>query len=161
MRNGYALASHSGLIAISDRLRESTDKELDDLRKLLRIGIQWNTQVTLREAKHTVSQAYCSALPIAYSSHALNLWEKFARLVLEASYEATICAAILNSRNGASHQLFLTLLGGGAFGNAADWIVTGIQCALNLYEHYDLDVAIVSHGSSKPCVQQLVDRFSR
>jgi hypothetical protein len=65
MRNGYALASRGGLIAISARLRESTEKELDDLRKLLRLGIQWNTQVTLEEATHTVSQTYCSALPIA------------------------------------------------------------------------------------------------
>jgi hypothetical protein len=161
MRNGYALASRGGLIAISDRLRESTEKELDDLRKLLRIGIQWNTQVTLREARHTVSQAYCSALPIAYSTHAPNLWEKFARLVLEASYEATICAAILNSCNRGNRKLFLTLLGGGAFGNAADWIIEGIQRALNLYKHSDLDVAIVSYGSSKQSVQQLVDRFSR
>src|SRR5580765_7345105 len=160
MRNGYALASHGGLIAIADRLRESTEKELDDLRKLLRIGIQWNTQVTLKKATHTVSQAYCSALPIAYCSHASNLWEKFARLVLEASYEATICAAILNSRNRGSRKLFLTLLGGGAFGNATDWIIKGIQRALNLYEHFDLDVAIVSRGASQQCVQQLVDRFS-
>jgi hypothetical protein len=160
MRNGYALASHGGLIAIADRLRESTENELDDLRKLLRIGIQWNTQVTLKNARHTVSQAYCSALPIAYCSHALNLWEKFARLVLEASYEATVCAAILNSRNRGSRKLFLTLLGGGAFGNATDWIIKGIQRALNLYEHFDLDVAIVSRGASQQCVQQLVDRFS-
>ena len=161
MRNGYALASRGGLIAIADRLGKSTEKERDDLRKLLRIGIQWNTQVTLGKARHTVSQAYCSALPIAYCRHALNLWEEFASLVLEASYEATVCAAILNSRERGSHKLFLTLLGGGAFGNAADWIIKAIQRALNLYEHFDLDVAIVSRGSSQQCVQQLVDRFSR
>src|SRR5207248_7035237 len=49
MRNGYALASHSGLVEISNRLRASSEKELDGLRQLLRIGIQWNTQVTLNE----------------------------------------------------------------------------------------------------------------
>ena len=161
MRNGYALASHSGLIEISNRLRASSENELDEFRKLLRIGIQWNTQVTLKDSKHTVSQAYCSALPIAYSNHASNLWETFARLVLESAYEATILAAILNSRSNGNHRLFLTLLGGGAFGNATDWIIGGIQRALNLHEHVDLDVAIVSYGSSKQCVQQLVDRFSR
>jgi hypothetical protein len=161
MRNGYALASHSGLIEISNRLQTSTENERDELRKLLRIGIQWNTQVTLNDSKHVVSQAYCSALPVAYSDHVLNLWEKFASLVLESSYEATICAAILNLRSRGNHRVFLTLLGGGAFGNATDWIIGGIQRALNLYKHVALDVAIVSHGSSKPCVQQLVDRFSR
>ena len=115
MRNGYALASDSGLIEISNRLQASSENALDELRKLLRIGIQWNTQVTLNDSKHKVSQAYCSALPIAYSNHASNLWERFARLVLESSYEATICTAILNSRSNGNHRLFLTLLGGVAF----------------------------------------------
>jgi hypothetical protein len=54
--------------------------------------------------------------------------------------------------------LFLTLLGGGAFGNEIDWILGGIQRALNLYKHVDLDVAIVSYGSSNPDVQQLVNQ---
>lgn len=161
MRNGYALASHSGLIEMSNRLGASSENELDEIRKLLRIGLQWNTQVTIKACKHTVSQAYCSALPIAYCDHAANLWEPFARLVLEASYEATLCAAILNSRINGNGKLFLTLLGGGAFGNATDWIIGGIQRALDLYEHFDLDVAIVSYGSSNQCVRQLVDRFSR
>jgi len=161
MRNGYALASNSGLIEISNRLGTSSEQELDEFRKLLRIGIQWNTQVTLEDSKHTVSQAYCSALPIAYSNHALNLWEKFARLVLESTYEATICAAILNTCSNANHKVFLTLVGGGAFGNTADWIIGGIQRALSLYRNVDLDVAIVSHGASKQCVQELVDGFSR
>lgn len=161
MRNGYALPSHTGLIEISNRLQTSSELELDEFRKLLRIGIQWNTQVTLEDSKHTLSQAYCSALPIAYSNHALNLWEKFARLVLESTYEATICAAILNSCSNANHKVFLTLVGGGAFGNATDWIIGAIQRALSLYRNVDLDVAIVSHGASKQCVQELVDRFSR
>jgi len=161
MRNGYALASHSGLIEMSNRLGASSENELDEIRKLLRIGLQWNTQVTIKACKHTVSQSYCSALPIAYCDHAANLWEPFARLVLEASYEATLCAAILNSRINGNGKLFLTLLGGGAFGNATDWIIGGIQRALDLYEHFDLDVAIVSYGSSNQCVRQLVDRFSR
>jgi hypothetical protein len=161
MRNGYALASQSGLIEVSKRLRVSSENELDELRKLLRIGIQWNTQVTLKGSKHMVTQAYGSALPVAYSNHPPDLWENFARFVLESSYEATVLAAILNSRDHGNNRLFLTLLGGGAFGNATDWIMGGIQRALNLYKYVDLDVAIVSYGSSKQCVRQLVDRFSR
>ena len=157
MRNGYALASHSGLVEISHRLRASSESELDELRQLLRIGIQWSTQVTLKDCKHKVSQAYCSALPVAYSHHDSNLWAEFARLILEASYEATICTAILNSIKNGNNRLFLTLLGGGAFGNETNWIMGGIQRALNLYKHVDLDVAIVSYGSSKQYVQQLVN----
>jgi hypothetical protein len=160
MRNGYALASHSGLVEISNRLRASSKNELDQLRQLLRIGIQWSTQVTLNDSKHTVSQAYCSALPVSYCPHCSSLWTEFARLVLEASYEATICAAILNSMRNGNNRLFLTLLGGGAFGNETDWIIGGIQRALNLYKHVNLDVAIVSYGSSNQHVQQLVNQYS-
>lgn len=158
MRNGFALASQSGLVEISNRLRAASESELDGLRQLLRIGIQWSTQVTLNRSKHLVSQAYCSALPIAYTHHSSSLWADFARVVLEASYEATICAAILNSVKNGDNRLFLTLLGGGAFGNETDWIIGGIRRALKLYRHADLEVAIVSYGSSKQYVQQLVSQ---
>jgi hypothetical protein len=146
MRNGYACVSQSGLVEIAQRLEAASESELDRLRQSLRIGIQWNTQVTLNEARHTVSQAYCSALPVAYSPHSSDLWAPFARLILEAAYEATICTAILNAMDHGNNRLFLTLLGGGAFGNEAAWIVEGIQRALTLYKDVDLDVAIVSYG---------------
>jgi hypothetical protein len=158
MRNGYALATKSGLEEISNRLQASSESELHALRQLLRIGIQWNTQVTLNDCNHLVSQAYCSALPVAYSRHPLSLWADFARLILEAAYEATICVAILNSIRNGNNRLFLTLLGGGAFGNETDWIIGAIQRALNLYKHADLDVAIVSYGSSNQYVQLLVNQ---
>ena len=158
MRNGYALASQSGLVEIAHRLRASSEIELDGLRKLLRIGIQWNTQVTLNDSKHAVSQAYCSALPVAYSHHPSHLWKAFAQLILEAAYEATICTAILNAMSHGSNRLFLTLLGGGAFGNETAWIIGAIHRALNLYKDEDLDVAIVSYGSSNYHVQQLVNQ---
>jgi hypothetical protein len=161
MKNGYALATRDGLLQISERLRAATEPELDVLRGLLRIGIQWDTQVTLGGAAHTVTQAYCSALPVAYSHHSSALWREFAALVLEASYEATICAAILNSAASGNNRVFFTLLGGGAFGNETEWITQGIRRALDLYENADLDVAIVSYGSSKPHVRQLVEQINK
>ena len=160
MKNGYALPSREGLTEISNRLQESSEAELDELRKRLRIGIQWNTQVTIENAQHRVSQVYCSALPVAYCNHDSSLWERFARLILEASYEATLCAAILNAQTNGNRTLFLTLLGGGAFGNETNWIVDAIERSLNLNKHVDLDVAIVSYGSSQESVRQLMDRFS-
>jgi hypothetical protein len=159
MKNGYALASHDGLVKIFKQLESASDSELDELRKLLRIGIQWQTQVTLNQSKHLVSQAYCSALPVAYSEHSASLWQRFARLVLEASYEATICAAILNSTTNGNNKLFLTLLGGGAFGNETQWIIGSIQRALDLYKHMALDVSIVSYSSSNQHIQKLADRY--
>lgn len=158
MRNGYVLASQSGLVEIAHRLHTASESELDKLRKLFRVGIQWDTQVTLYDSQHTVSQAYCSALPVAYSHHASHLWAAFARLVLEAAYEATVCTAILNAITNGNNQLFLTLLGGGVFGNEIDWILGGIERALKLYKDVNLDVAIVSYGSSNPHIQQLVNQ---
>jgi len=161
MRNGYALASASGLDEISNRLRTSSEDERDDLRKLLRIGIQWNTQVTLSGCTHKVTQAYCSALPIAYSAHSPHLWEDFARLVLEASYEATLCVAILNWRRTGNNRVFLTLLGGGAFGNKTNWIIEGINRVLRLYQDWNIEVSIVSFRVSKAYVRQLTEQFLR
>jgi len=160
MKNGYALVSHKGLTEVSQQLQASSEAECDRFRQLLRIGIQWQTQVTLQDCQHQVSQAYCSALPVAYSPLPAKLWSEFARLVLEASYEATICTAILNAQANNNNQLFLTLLGGGAFGNKTSWIMESIARALKLYKNIDLDVAIVSYGSSKPFVQNLVESFS-
>ena len=99
-------------------------------------------------------------MPVAYTNHSVDLWELFARLVLEASYEATICTAILNSLGTGNNRVFLTLLGGGAFGNQDDWITDGIRRALVLYKNWALDIAIVSYGQSKKFVRQLIDQFS-
>lgn len=159
MRNGYALASAAGLEEISNRLRAGGENVRDVLRKLLRVGIQADTQVTWKNTAHKVSQVYCSALPVAYSEHPPDLWEDFARLVLEACYEATICAAILNAQRTGNKSLYLTLLGGGAFGNQTHWITQSLRRALELYQTWELDVAIVSYGASKEHIRQLVREF--
>lgn len=156
MQNGYALASESGLAQISSHLRSAHESERDTLRQALRIGIHWDTQVTIQGSRHLVSQAYCSALPVAYSDHPSELWAEFAMLVLEASYEATICAAALNLGRTGNNRVFLTLLGGGAFGNETAWIIAALERALERYGQVPLDVAIVSHGTSNPSVRSLV-----
>jgi len=159
MRNGYALATEQGLLEITYKIKSLTEPEIDDIRKLLRIGIQWNTEVTLSNSKQTVTQAYSSALPVAYSQHSSELWEGFARIVLEASYEATICTGILNYFNTGNNKVFLTLIGGGAFGNERSWITNAISRSLNRYKHSGLDVIIVSHGNSNAHVQELIYQF--
>jgi hypothetical protein len=159
MKNGYVVPSQSSLIEISKQLQDLNETDRDELRQQLRIGIQWDTQVTLDDAQHRVSQAYCSALPVAYSFYPSELWADFAKLILEVSYEATFCAAILNANKTGNNQLFLTLLGGGAFGNETPWIMKAISRALSLYQHVDLDVAIVSYGSSNRNIQTLIKQY--
>lgn len=161
MRNGYALATAEGLALISEKLSSLDNTEKDSLRGLLKIGLQLDTEVTIggQPESHMVNQAYCSALPVAYSEYPAEMWTPFAELVLEASYEATMCAGVMNAAGTGSHLVFLTLLGGGAFGNHDDWIVNAISRALQKFANVDLDVAIVSYGSSRPRVQQLISNY--
>lgn len=159
MKNGYALVSKAGLIEINNQIKSGSESEIDELRKLLRIGIQWNTEVTLSDSKHTVTQAYCSALPVAYSQQSSDLWADFAGIILEASYEATLCASILNTIKTGNNKVYLTLLGDGAFGNEATWIINAIKRSLNIYKHIDLNVVIVSHGHSNIYIQELIHQF--
>jgi hypothetical protein len=74
--------------------------------------------------QHSVAQGY-TRVP---SSH----WEAFASLVLQAAYEATMSAAVLNAQRGASNVVLLTQLGGGAFGNHDDWIHVALRRALEI-----------------------------
>ncbi|MCW1970136.1 MAG: hypothetical protein KIH69_018655 [Anaerolineae bacterium] len=159
MQNGYALASAIGLRTISDHLQSLTEVERDALRQLLRIGLQWDTQVTLQGCAHVVTQAYCSALPVAYSNQPAHLWEDFARLVLEAAYEASLCGAILNQHRTGNPNAYFTLLGGGAFGNKTTWIMDSLRRALTQYRHWPINVIMVSYGRSNHAVSTLIDQF--
>ena len=159
MRNGYALPSDEGLREIHDRLLAMSESEHDDLRQRLQIGIHWDTQVTLGDCQHNVSQAYCSALPVTYSSQSSKQWEPFARLVLEAAYEATLHVASLNAERTGNREVYLTLLGGGAFGNDSDWIMAAIERATRRLASADLDIFIVSYRASNSDVQSMIDRL--
>jgi hypothetical protein len=67
-RNGYALCTRSGLDAIAGRLETLTPEQIDLLRGKLCIGLHWDVEVTdaTGENRPVVSQAFCSALPVAY-----------------------------------------------------------------------------------------------
>jgi len=80
--------------------------------------------------------------------------------VLQAAYEATMWAAVLNARRGASKVVLLTRLGGGAFGNDDKWIYAAMRRALIMVGGYDLRVLLVSHGPPSSETLQLVDEFS-
>ena len=159
MCNGYLVADESGLVEISEQLGNSTAAERNRLRGCLRIGLQWDTQVTLPGCEHLVSQAYCSALPVAYNHQPVSRWEPFARLILEAAYEATVCAGVMNFHKTGNTVVYLTLIGGGAFGNKTSWITDSLERALRIHRHAGLDVRIVSYGRSNPAVQDLIERL--
>jgi protein-tyrosine phosphatase len=162
MRNGYALCSYSGLGAISKHLGALEPGEIDDLRGKLAIGIHRDVEVTDTngDRRPLVSQAFCSALPVAYTSVPPQQWERFASLILEAAYEATILASILNARRGKSRVALLTLLGGGAFGNRDEWIHAAMRRALKLGSGFDLEVKLVSYRKPSEALLQTAQEFS-
>jgi hypothetical protein len=114
MQNGYALGTQSGLDAIARHLGTLATDQIDVLREKLRVGIHRDVEVTETAGpdRPLVSQSFCSALPVAYSRVPAVHWEPFAAVVLEAAYEATMWATMLNAQRGASNVVFLTLLGG-------------------------------------------------
>ena len=156
MRNGYALATEEGLRTIGELLRRGGDDARDRLRSKLRIGVQWQAGVTLEKSSNVVTQTFCSALPVAYSSIGSSAWEPFARLVLEGAYEATLHAGLLNRATTGSAQVYLTMLGGGAFGNSPAWIADALERSLDRMRDTGLEVKIVSYGSPTPAIQHLL-----
>jgi hypothetical protein len=157
MRNGYVLPSRVGLEAVAAKLSALSEPQIDDLRSKLRVGVHSDVQVTLVDCKHSVTQVYCSAMPVAYSSFSAELWEPFARLVLDAAYEATFRVGIQNAARTGNNRLYLTLLGGGAFGNNESWIIGAIRRSIERFRGLNLDVRIVSFRQSNPLVRPLLN----
>jgi hypothetical protein len=157
MRNGYALATGHGLRRIGQLLQGLPQDELDGLRAELEVAVQRNADVTdlPLDRRHTVTQVFCSALPVAYCSVPPSLWAPFARLVLEAAYEATLLAALQTRLAGGAATVLLTRLGGGAFGNEPAWIDDAIARALARAEGAGLDVRLVSYGATHPALAAL------
>ena len=148
MQNGYALCTEAGATRIGEHLNRAEETARDALRAELRIGVQWDAEVTEVEAapRPTVTQAFCSAMPVGYSEVSPATWAPFAQLILEAAYEATLLVGRLNAARGASNVVLLTRLGGGVFENRAEWINTAIERALALHPRCGLDVRLVSYG---------------
>lgn len=157
MQNGYALATQRGLDMISAHLHAIGEWASSELAGRLRIGVHQGVEVTDGPLPgQQVIRAFCSALPVAYGRWPQPRWEDFAQLVLNAAYEATLLAGVLNSRQGGSNIVLLTMLGGGAFGNAREWIHTAIRRALDATQGYGLDVRLVSYGPPSAELRSLV-----
>jgi hypothetical protein len=70
-----------------------------------------------------------------------------------------MCLAALNAHENHNRTVYLTMLGGGAFGNKREWITDAITRSLAIFKDFDLDVGIVSYGHSNDDIQDLVARF--
>ncbi len=156
MRNGYALPTEDSLRFINDRLDQVGN---DAVRRALRVGVHSGTQVTVNDAGRLVTQVYCSAMPVSYSGLAVDLWAPLAQIILEAAYEATLLSAIQNAAKTGNNRVFLTMLGGGAFGNRQDWIEAAMLRALQLHAECGLNVHLVSHMQSSALARRVIAAF--
>ena len=92
-----------------------------------------------------IAHGFDSGLPVGYANIASSHWAPFAQLVLEASYEATVLAGVLNAARGASKTVLLTRVGGGAFGNDDAWVDSAMRRARRIIAEKDMDLVLVTH----------------
>jgi len=174
VKGGYSMSSTSKLQQMSGALGK-LDKAcmLDTARAAIRVGIHNDVQVTssnwtrfkVTDPEQTVTQVFGSACAVSYNYGTDKLcWKEFACIVLEASYEATLWAAVMAAArhcgDEGSRKVFLTCLGGGVFGNSMHWIVEAIRRACSRFKDYNLDVRIVSFALPIPtCLLELEQEF--
>lgn len=172
VKGGYTISSASQLTTLNKKIEElKKDNNTDELYAALRVGLHEDVQVTSKDwgnyiltDAHRITQVFGSACAVGYNRVNSSLWRPFATIILEASYEATICAALLASHRHAgkkgSHKIFLTTLGGGVFGNPIPWIASAIRTVCDKYKDYDLDIRIVTHsGQPHPALVNLAKTF--
>ena len=150
MQNGYVIIDNvANLEEISRNIIDVGNKIVRDA---LRVGVHWSTSVVDNTKKnlmkHRVCQVYASALPVSttYNTNISdkNKWTDFAKCILDGSYMATLCiAALIALKSQKRITCYLTLIGGGAFGNKPEWIIEAIKKALDEYAVYPIDVKLV------------------
>lgn len=175
VKGGYTLSDASRLRKLDGALMKLTEEgKLDDVRAALRIGVHSDAQVTscswgscrVQDPEQAVTQVFGSACAVAYNhSTDSRSWRSFASIILEASYEATLWAALLNAqRHGGrqgSRRVFLTCLGGGVFGNSMSWITQAMRRAFENFKDCDLDVRVVTYaGTVDPQLQAIEEEFA-
>ena len=146
--NGYISMDSKNMIKINKKLSLLTDSDREDLKGLLKVGIHTNVQTNDKKSplEHNINLVLCSAMPISYMGLSQDESSLFCQLILEATYEATIISSIINRKN-INEKLYLTKVGGGAFGNSHNWISHAIILSIQKYQNYDLDVQLVHFGN--------------
>lgn len=179
--NGYSFSAGAEPLARLSAVIEASKQappsqpSYEDLMGLVKIGLHADVGVTFRTRFEgvvdvseglTVTQAYCSALSCAYSGIATAHWASFAKLVLDATYEATLWAAVLNAvradnstpivanvggtetrefpapSQAHKHDVFLSFIGGGVFGNDPEWISDAIGRALAIMHKHNAPIRV-------------------
>ena len=168
VRNGYTWSDEARL----GRLREAIERrDREALLGRVQIGLHTDVGVTFARRfvepsePSRVTQAFCSAISCGYTTVGLACWEPLATLVLDAAYEATLRAAVLDRTQAGApprdasvpRRVWLTFLGGGAFGNRKEWIAGAIGRALARLDGVALDVRIGHYRAIDASMQHEID----
>ena len=170
VRNGYIDADPEALTAFNKDVLTDPN-HCAAMRAALRIGIQWDTQVTAAynpaDAPYLVTQTYNSAVSVGYSRCGSAAWQQLATLVLEASYEATLLVGILNNcfrirRQRPLRPVVLTKVGAGAFQNDATWVQAALRFASAAVTEFRFPVpcVLVHYGSTDEAYTELLDELN-
>lgn len=172
IHNGYTFSQGAEPLARLSAVIEASKQNppgglaYDELLSRVKIGLHEDVGVTFRNRFEivdiweglTVTQAYCSAVSCAYSGISSAHWASLARLVLDAAYEATLWAGVLNAlritpqggetgsfpapSQAYKHDVFLSFIGGGVFGNEPEWIGEAIGRALAIMHHHKAPIRV-------------------
>lgn len=162
VRNGYVNSDSTKIQHLNQALG-SADR--DELLGLVRVGWHRQCQVVFATREYDVlpeevlvSQVFGSAISCAYAARvSLDEWERLAQLVLDAAYEATLLCAHLDKVQGVGNgKVFLTLLGGGVFGNLDVWIAKAIARALSACADLELEVVICHYARVDSNIERLI-----
>lgn len=136
VKNGYLLTSDEQLIKFNNWL---ITQNRDFLISSINVGLLEHTETIYG---NYVNQVFCSAIPIPIYCNAqqLTLWQPLAQLILDAMYENTLWAAYYSSKS--NQDVFLTLLGGGAFNNKPFWIAKAIARALHIVSNAGIQLNV-------------------
>jgi len=148
MKNGYCMITTSGSAAMAEVMASDVDT-LNEKFDHLQVGVQYDTEVvSVGDIGHTVTQVYCSAIPLTYMDQRLITppVKQFAEYVLMKSYEATVYAAAINALYTGNRDLYLTFVGGGAFGNDEDSIVRSIKSIIPIAARYNINIIMVCYS---------------
>ena len=144
--NGYVESTDARLAEVNAKVF-ANPAAVAQCRDALRIAVHYDVEVTMKakagEPPLLCCQTYNSAVSMGYSRCDDASWEPLAKLVLDATYEATLLVGIVNNlramlaaqradREPAALTplpVLLTKVGGGVFRNPLPWIRAAIDRA--------------------------------
>eukprot|EP00397_Hematodinium_sp_SG-2012_P038182 GEMP01041498.1.p1 GENE.GEMP01041498.1~~GEMP01041498.1.p1 ORF type:complete len:354 (+),score=85.33 GEMP01041498.1:66-1127(+) len=166
---GYTIASPEKLTSLNARIEKEPD-DGDQIVQRIRVGVHKDIDVTSGKAFQSgapqkCTQVLASACSVSYNRGPPKLWKPFALLVLRAAYEGCLLAAIENKRRHTaklgSGKCYLSMVGGGAFGNSTTWVSRAMEDVLIKYKHENIEVILVSYDKTPKLVEDMVEEFQK